>query len=123
MAIIISWILFGVAAAIAASNKGRDGFRWFFLGVLFGPFGLLFALLLKPLAEPAPAGARTNAGRKCPFCAETIKAEAKLCRFCGRDLPPNPAIATAAASDAAESAAIKTKVNKWERRWRRMLGH
>ena len=27
----------------------------------------------------------------CPFCAETIKRAAKVCRFCGRDLPAGAA--------------------------------
>jgi hypothetical protein len=41
--------------------------------------------LLPERAGPAPS---TNGpSRDCPFCAETIKAAAKVCRFCGRDLP------------------------------------
>lgn len=29
--------------------------------------------------------------KRCPFCAETIKQAAKVCRFCGRELPVSPA--------------------------------
>jgi uncharacterized membrane protein YdbT with pleckstrin-like domain len=39
-------------------------------------------------AAPAEDASPAEASRVCPFCAETIKAQAKVCRYCGRDLPP-----------------------------------
>jgi hypothetical protein len=47
---------------------------------------------IKDLIEAAqtqhlPASAADGPTRVCPFCAETIKQAAKVCRFCGRDLP------------------------------------
>jgi hypothetical protein len=41
------------------------------------------AALFLVAAAVAPAG---GPRRRCPFCAERIAAEARVCRFCGRDV-------------------------------------
>jgi uncharacterized membrane protein YdbT with pleckstrin-like domain len=38
--------------------------------------------------QTAGTAVKAEKSRECPFCAETIKAAAKVCRYCGRDLPP-----------------------------------
>jgi len=55
----------------------------------------------KPLATantrlPHPVPPRTT-DKKCPFCAEMVKAEAKVCRFCGYDFVTRQRSATSSA--------------------------
>ena len=49
------------------------------------------ALRIRSLVEAVqvrhlPAGGEEGPTKVCPFCAETIKQAARVCRFCGREL-------------------------------------
>ena len=81
-------ILIGLVPAFIAQSKGRSFMLWWLYGAAIFIAALPHALLIKPLARIAEANALADGGRKCPFCAEVVKAEAKVCRYCQRDLPP-----------------------------------
>lgn len=89
MEFLLFWLVFcGIAAAIA-SNKGRSAVGFFVLSIFISPLlGILIALVSQPNTE-AVESKKLSAGdaRKCPFCAELIKAEATVCRYCGREMP------------------------------------
>ena len=47
MSYILIWLFFGVFTALIASSRNRSVLGWFFIGFLFGPFGLLFAFFME----------------------------------------------------------------------------
>ena len=101
---LITLTVLGAMVAVAAHVKGYDWFPWFVYGFLVWPVALVHVLLRPhegwkpspPLPPPPVAPRREPQRRPCPFCAELILPDAKLCRFCNHDLPVAEAATTPA---------------------------
>ena len=96
MEIVLFWLVLCIVVAVAASTRGRSSIGWFLISAVFSPIvGGLFVLALPSLrassAPSYPAQSKTQSEpknvRACPFCAELIKMEAKICPHCHSPLP------------------------------------
>lgn len=83
MEFVVIWVIFGLWAAYVAQQRTGEAIGGFLLGVLLGPIGLLIVYLRKP--NPDRVASQTGM-KKCPHCVEFIKPEAKVCRYCNREL-------------------------------------
>jgi len=78
---LLGWSLFGALIGVSAAQ--RRGFST--------TAGVLGGLLLGPLAFLmyfVSGVTKDDQRRKCPFCAEQVKADAIVCKHCHRELPP-----------------------------------
>ena len=74
--------------AMIAHGKGYKPLGWALYGLLIWPVALIHILIKPDLKAAQGAVARERAGRRpCPFCAEPVKRQAKVCPHCQRDLP------------------------------------
>lgn len=84
---VLIWLACGVISAVLAANKGRNPLGWGLIGFFLGPLGLIAAAAM-PDTKSNPqvqewVGLQHGYLKKCPMCAEAIKVDAKICRFCG----------------------------------------
>ena len=82
--VLVVYAILAVIANLIAKMAERKGRSWivFFVFSLFFP---LIALIVAAVISTDPATA-TVGTKKCPKCAEYVKAEATLCKHCGSTL-------------------------------------
>jgi RNA polymerase subunit RPABC4/transcription elongation factor Spt4 len=86
---ILTWLALCIITAVFASKKGRSAIGFFCLSFFLSPLvGLIAVAVVSPNMK-AVEGKQISSGstKKCPYCAELIKREAKICRYCQKDLP------------------------------------
>ena len=89
-----AWLVCGLIGAIICEQKGRNSAGGLLLGVFFGPIGVIIcAVLEKNERVLEKRTLRSGEMRKCPYCAEPLRWEASVCRYCGREVSPSSLLA------------------------------
>jgi hypothetical protein len=86
--VIFIWIIIPYLIAKAAKERGRSFAGFFFLSILFTPLigGLILALMGKNERRINEINLEYGVTKICPYCANLIKSNAKICMYCQKEL-------------------------------------
>lgn len=86
---LLVWIVLSLLVAIVATKKGRSFIAFLLLALITSP--LISAIILLVLGDDnatvTQRDVKKGISKKCPQCAETVKVEAKICRYCNYEFP------------------------------------
>lgn len=84
MEIVLIWFALALVNAFIATAKGRAGFGWFLLGLLFSIFSTIVLIAIPSVQEKKPYRlAKPSEIKNCPDCGEPILKVARVCKHCG----------------------------------------
>ncbi|MFM0031844.1 zinc ribbon domain-containing protein [Paraburkholderia madseniana] len=86
MGIFLIAVLLGLIPAAIAKGKGRSFGAWWLYGAALFIVALPHSLLMRSSPSGIERQHLADGMKKCQHCAEFIKQDANVCRYCGRDV-------------------------------------